>query len=130
MPEKHLYDTRFFVEYFYSKDTKLVSQLKQELKSIKERFVSALTIHEMYRFDSRYEGKEVAMLRSNIIGTACKVVGVNFETAVQSADLRSKHQMPMADSVIAVTALNYGCILFSDDTHFKDIPSLKTKWCN
>ncbi len=129
MLERHLYDTRFFVEYFYSTDTKLVSQLKQELKSVKERLVSVLTIHEMHRFDTRYEGKEVAMLRSNIIRTACTVVNVDFETAVQSAELRSKYQMPMADSIIAVTALAHSCTLISDDPHFKSIPNLKTKWC-
>ena len=130
MPEKHLYDTRFFIEYFYSTDTKLVNQLKQELKAVKEKLVSVLTIHEMYRFDMRYEGKEVAMLRSNIIRTECMVIGVNFEIAVQSAELRGKYQMPMADSIIAVTALTNGCTLVSDDIHFQRITNLKTKWCN
>jgi PIN domain nuclease of toxin-antitoxin system len=128
MPEKHLYDTRFFVEYFYSTDTKLVSQLKEELKSAKGKMVSVITIHEMYRFDTKYEGEEVAKLRSKIIRTACMVVGVNFETAIQSAQLRSSHQMPMADSIIAITTLTHDCMLISDDIHFKGIPKLKTKW--
>jgi len=128
MPEKQLYDTRFFMEYFYTADTALLSKLKHELMSAKERVVSVLTVHEMYRIDIRYKGREVATLRSNIIQADCKIVDVDFRAAVQSAELRAKHQMPMADSIIATTAQTYGCTLVTDDAHFKGIPNLKTKW--
>jgi predicted nucleic acid-binding protein len=76
----------------------------------------------------RHEGREVATLRSNIIQADCKIIDVNFQAAVQSAELRNKRQMPMADSIIAVTAQAYGCTLVTDDAHFKGIPNLKTKW--
>jgi predicted nucleic acid-binding protein len=128
MPEKHLYDTRFFMEYFYTADNAQLSKLKHELMSTKEKMVSVLTIHEMYRIDLRYEGREVAALRSSIIKADFKIIDVNFQTAVQSAELRIKHQMPMADSVIAATAQIYGCTLVTDDSHFKGIANLKTKW--
>ncbi len=128
MPEKHLYDTRFFVEYFYSEDTALLRKLKHELMPPKEKMVSVLTIHELYRIDMTHEGREVATLRSNIIKADCKIIDVNFQVAVQSAELRTKRQMPMADSIIAVTAQTYGCTLITDDAHFKGIPNLKTKW--
>jgi predicted nucleic acid-binding protein len=130
MPEKRLYDTRFFVEYFYSDNTELLRKLKEELRSVKERMVSALTVQEMHRIDLKREGKDVAALRSETIRRDFQTVDVNYAIAVRSAQLRNTHPMPMADSVIAATAQIYECSLFSDDTHFKEIQNLKTTWCN
>ena len=128
MTEKRLYDTRFFVEYFYSDDTELLRKLKEELRSVKERMVSALTVHEIHRINLKREGKDVAALRSKTIRGDFKVLDVDYETAVKSAELRSIHQIPMTDSVIAATAQIHDCPLFSDDKHFKEIKNLKTKW--
>jgi toxin FitB len=130
MPEKRLYDTRFFVEYFYSPDQQLVKKLKDELRSANERVVSSLTIHEFYRMVLRTKGKEVAAMRSNIIRCDCTVVDVDYAIAVKSAEIRNTHPMPMADSVIAATALIEGCPLFTDDAHFEEIAGLKTVWCS
>jgi toxin FitB len=130
MSDRSLYDTRFFFEYFYSQDATLVRKLKQEAKSTKEKFVSALTIHELHHINMKRSGKEVATLRSHTIFTEFTVVDVDYAIAVKSAELRNIHKMPMADSVIAATAQVHGCTLLSDDAHFKGIPNLKTKWCN
>jgi toxin FitB len=129
MPERRLYDTRFFVEYFYSTDQEFVRKLKEELKSVKERMVSSLTVHEIHRIVLKREGKDVAALRSTTINGDFEVIDVDYEIAVKSAILRNKHQIPMADGVIAATAQTYQCIVFSDDPHFKNIENLKTTWC-
>jgi predicted nucleic acid-binding protein len=128
MPERRLYDTRFFVEYFYSDDPKVLRELKQELRSVKERMVSSLTVHEIHHINLRREGKVVAALRSGAILEDFKIIDVNYKIAVKSAELRSTNQMPMADSVIAVTAQIQQCFLFTDDAHFKKIETLKTAW--
>lgn len=128
--DKRLYDTRFFFDYFYSDDAELVKKLKQEAKSTKEKFVSALSIHELHHISMKRSGKEVAALRSHAIFAEFTVIDVNYAIAVQSAELRSTRKMPMADSVIAATAQVHGCTLISDDPHLKGIPNLKTKWCN
>jgi len=128
MRERSVYDTRFFVEYFYSGDTGFLRRLKEDLRAVRERMVSALTIHEVYRVNLEREGREVAILRSETIRRDFNVVDVDYETAVRSAELRSKHRIPMADSVIAATAQIHGCPLVSDDAHFKQIPDLKTRW--
>ncbi len=128
--DKRLYDTRFFFDYFYSDDAELVKKLKQEAKSTKEKFVSALSIHELHHISMKRSGKEVAALRSHAIFAEFTVIDVNYAIAVQSAELRSARKMPMADSVIAATAQVHGCTLISDDPHFRGIPNLKTKWYN
>jgi len=128
MPEKSVYDTRFFVEYFYSGDADFLRRLKEDLKAVRERMVSALTVHEIHRINLEKEGREVATLRSETICRDFNVVDVDYETAVISAELRSRHRMPMADSVIAATAQIHGCSLVSDDPHFQGIRNLKTRW--
>ncbi len=128
MPGKSVYDTRFFVEYFYSSDAKFLRRLKEDLRSVKERLVSAVTIHEVHRINLENEGSQVATLRSETIRRDFKFVDVDYETAIRSAELRSRHRMPMADSVIAATAQIYGCPVVSDDPHFQGIEGLKTRW--
>jgi hypothetical protein len=51
MPDRCLYDTRFFVEYFYSDDVEFVKKLKEDLRSVKDRVVSSLTVHEIHRIN-------------------------------------------------------------------------------
>jgi predicted nucleic acid-binding protein len=129
MPDRRLYDTRFFSEYFYSPDQQLVKKLKGELRTVNTRLVSSLTIHEIHRLVLRSDGKEVAALRSNTIRHDFQVIDVDYQIAVKSAELRGRHPMPMADSVIAATAQIKECPLFSDDAHFKNIENLKLVWC-
>ena len=45
-----------------------------------------------------------------------------------SAELRSRHGVPMADSVIAAMAQMHGCPVMSDDPHFREMDGLKTRW--
>jgi len=128
MPKKSVYDTRFFIEYFYSDNLEFLEKLKEDLKSIRERIVSAVTIHEVYHIDLKKEGREVARLRSKTIRRDFQVVDLDYETAIRSAELRAKYGIPMADSIIAAVAQRYKCPVVSDDPHFKDIEGLKTRW--
>jgi toxin FitB len=129
MTNSHIYDTRFFVEYFYSPDKEQVGKIKEEFRSKNEKMVSSLTIHEFHRIVLKTKGKEGAALRSGTIQRDFQVVDVDYSIAVKSAELRAKHPMPMADSVIAATAQIKECTLFSDDNHFKNVENLKTSWC-
>ncbi len=128
MPERSVYDTRFFIEYFYSDDAFFLRSLKEDLRAVKERFVSALTVHEIHRINLERDGRETAVLRNEIIRRDFRVVDVDYETAVRSAELRSRHRIPMADSVIAATAQIHGCPVVSDDPHFQEMEELKTRW--
>ena len=87
-----------------------------------------MTIHEVYRIDLEREGREVARLRSETIHRDFDVVDMDYETAIRSAELRSRHRIPMADSVIAATAQIRGCPVVSDDPHFQKIEGIKTRW--
>ena len=128
MPERSVYDTRFFVEYFYSGDSEFLSRPKEDLRSVRGRKVSVVTIHEVYWIDLEREGREVARLRSETIRRDFDVVDMDYETAIRSAELRSRHRIPIADSVIAATARIRGCPVVSDDLYFQKIEGMKTRW--
>jgi predicted nucleic acid-binding protein len=123
-----VYDTRFFIEHYYSEDKKILHKIREELKRTKEKYVSAITIHEVYELTLAREGRQTAVLRTSLLEKDVKIVKVDSEIAKCSAELRHNYRISMADSIIAATALHLGATCFSDDPHFQAIREIKTKW--
>ena len=124
---KAVYDTRYFVEYFYSKDNEDMQRLKLE-KSRGERYISAIVIHELYRLVLAREGRETASLRKSTIEEEFKVIPVDSEVAKTSAELRQRYRLSMGDSMIAATAFILKAVCITDDPHFKVVNEIKTAW--
>ena len=125
---KAVYDTRFFVENYYSPDPIIIKKLKDFLGKTKERYISAIVIHEVYQLTLRKEGRETAILRATLLEQDFRVVNVDAEIAKLSAEIRLNHKMSMADSIIAATAISLKAICVSDDLHFKTVSEIKTQW--
>jgi predicted nucleic acid-binding protein len=124
---KAVYDTRFFMEFYNSKDPALLEKIRKE-KSRREKYVSAIAIHELYKLSLANEGKEVAKLKVTFLKQEFKIVPVDSQIAEVSADLRQKYKLSMGDSMIAATALSLNAVCFSDDPHFSQIKEIKTVW--
>ena len=124
----NIYDTRFLVEYFFSPKHATTQALKEHLRSTGEKMISAVTIYEIHRLNLKKIDEETAKLRNTLIRNEFKIIDIDYEIAVVSAELSSKYRIPLADSVIAATALGAGCPLVSDDEHFRGIKGLKTRW--
>ena len=122
-----VYDTRFFIEHYYSKDEKVLRRTKEELRG-REKYVSAIVIHEVYQLSLVREGRESAMLRTTLLEKDFKIVRVDAEIAKGSAELRHKYKLSMADSMIAATASHLKASCVSDDPHFQTIKEIKTRW--
>ena len=45
---KVVYDTRFFIEHYYSSDKKILQKTKEEIRKARGKFISAIVIHEVY----------------------------------------------------------------------------------
>jgi predicted nucleic acid-binding protein len=125
---KTVYDTRFFIEHYYSKDEEVLRKTKEEMKKTKERYISAIVIYEVYQLTLEREGRETAILRTNLLGKDFRIVNVDSEIAKSSAELRYKYKTSMADSIIAATSLFLNAVCTSDDPHLKVIKEIKTKW--
>jgi predicted nucleic acid-binding protein len=124
---KAVYDSRFFVEFFYSKDEALRRKIKEE-KKCKEKYVSTVAIHEVYRLSLAREGRETAKLRATLMAKDFQVVSVDDQIARVSAELRNKYDLSMGDSMIAATAMKLNAVCISDDPHFGKIKEIKTTW--
>ena len=125
---KAVYDTRFFVELYYSKDEQLLQRIKAEKQRRQEKFISTVVIHEIYKLTLQREGRETAVLRIALLKQDFKVLPVTSEIAEISAEFRHKYDLSMGDSMIAATASSLKAQCVSDDPHFKRIKEIKTTW--
>ena len=124
---KAIYDSRFFVEFYYSKDQALRRRIEEE-KRRKDRYVSTIVIHEIYHLSLSREGREVAKLRAISMKKDFQVIPVDDQIAQVSAELRHKYNLSMGDSMIAATASILKAVCISDDPHFKQIKEIETAW--
>lgn len=125
---KTTYDTRFFIEHFYSASEETTKKTKDDLRKTKERAISTIVIHEVYRFTLEKEGRETAKLRRELLEKDFKVVDVNSEIAATSAEMRHRYNIPMADSLIAATSMVLNARCVTDDPHLKSVAEIKTRW--
>lgn len=125
---KAVFDTRFFIEHYYSKNEAILQKTKETIRNIKQRYISTIVIHEVYRLTLQAEGRETAKLRTNLLEKDFKLIDVDAEIAKTSAELRHKYKISMADSIIAATAFNLKAPCITDDHHITAIKEIKTKW--
>jgi predicted nucleic acid-binding protein len=123
-----VYDTRFFIEHYYSKDNEVLKRTTNALRTDKNKVISAIVVHEVYKLTLEKEGKEQAELRTRLLEKDFKVINVDTQIAKISAELRHKYRIPMADSIVAATAKSLKLVCITDDQHFTQIKEIKTKW--
>ena len=128
MPDT-LYDTRFFIAT-YTAERGLRLKVKSELQARKRRYVSAITIHEVYRISLEVEGRDVAKIRKSAIERDFEVIDINSDIAAESAELKVSQgrDFPIADAIIAATAKIKKLVCFTDDDHIRSIATVKTTW--
>ena len=98
------------------------------LGKTKERYISAIVIHEVYQLTLKREGRETAALRADLLEKDFRIVNVDSRIARSSAELRHRYKISMADSLIAATSLSLNATCLSDDLHLKEIKEIKTRW--
>jgi len=125
---KTVYDTRFFIEHYYSRDVEVLRKTKEEIRRTKDRYISAVVIHEVYRLTLEREGRETAILRAGLLGKDFKIIDVDSKIAENSAELRHRYKISLADSIIAATTLSLNATCFSDDLHLKAVKEIRTQW--
>ena len=127
MPD-FVYDTRFFIEHFYSPNEKVREKTKREILANKAKYVSVITLHEVYRLTLQKEGRETALLRVSLISKDFEVIEVDTAIALKAAEMRHGSRLPMADSIIAATCIIIKAVCVSDDPHFARLRGLATRW--
>lgn len=122
-----VYDTRFFMELYYSSNSEVKEKIKQE-QNRKERFISAAVIYEVYKISIAKEGREIAKIKVTELRNSFQIIPISDQIAEFAAQLSHKYQLSMGDSIIAATAALLDAVCFSDDPHFGQIREIKTTW--
>ena len=120
-----VYDTRYFWTLFHETDSETISKLQELLSPPRERYVSTVTLYEVYKLSIAKEGRDTAELRCSIIKRQMRVRQVTAEIAEEAAKISHQSSKPMADALIIATArlLHAECV--TDDPHYTEV---KTKW--
>jgi len=125
-----LYDTRYFLTVYTAKEATLKRKLLKELESHRPRYVSAMTIYEVYRVSLEVEGRDVAKIRKTTIERDFEIIYVDSDIAMEAAEMKvaQGRDFPLADAIISATAILRGLTCFTDDEHIKALSGLKTRW--
>ena len=127
-------DTRFLFSYFnpenkeVGKWTKKVVELSR--RGVLSLGISTITITELYRTMGRVIGVEVVEIRVKSMENAKIVfIPVTREISEKAGLISLNRKIPIADAVIAATAIKYAKgVVLTDDEHFNLIKEVKPKW--
>jgi predicted nucleic acid-binding protein len=123
-----LFDTRFFIHLYHAKDANRRRGLTELARNSPERWVSVITVYEVYAVSEELEGREVAEMRVSLLCKDFRVKPVDTRIAKEAAELNHDRKVPMADALIGATAKALSTACVTDDPHFKAIDGVRTKW--
>ncbi len=116
-----LFDTRYFWARFTHSSSEQLDKLRILLDRSRERFVSSVTIYEIFKLSMVNEGREIAELRANILESEFEIVSVDNEIAREGGRFGAKLRIPMGDALIMATAKKLQVACVTDDPHFTEV---------
>jgi predicted nucleic acid-binding protein len=123
-----LYDTRFIAAIYYPNDADEASRIRKELTGNLSRYVSSVTVYELYKLSLESEGRETADLRNELLKRDFSITNLDWKIPKEAALLWKKYRVPMADSVVAATALHLKATCVTNDPHFAKMKELRSRW--
>ena len=86
--------------------------------------VPTITLYEVFKVVLREAGENEALqaIAAMQKGT---VVDLTASVAMNVAKLSMQHNLPMADSIILATAISYNCVIWTQDSDFKNLKQVK-----
>lgn len=118
----NLVDTSGWLEYLA--DTKNAKNFAEAIENTDELIVSSINIYETYKKVLKERDEDAAI---QIIGLMkqSKVFDVTSTIAVKAAKLSSEKDIPMADSIIYITAKENDAIVWTQDADLKGLEGVK-----
>ncbi len=86
--------------------------------------VPVITIYEVFKVILRESGENEA-LQAVVAMQKGKVVDLSTPLAMAASRMSLEHQLPMADSIILATALEFKAIIWTQDLDFSNIKNVK-----
>jgi predicted nucleic acid-binding protein len=123
-----LYDTRFVAAVYYPIDHEEASRIRKELTSNLSRYISSVTVYELYKLTLEAEDRETADLRTELLKRDFSITNLDWKIAKEAALLWKKYHIPMADAVVAATALQLKATCVTNDPHFAKMKEIRSRW--
>jgi predicted nucleic acid-binding protein len=123
-----LYDTRFIAATYYPKDEDEATRIRSELTGAVSRSISSVTVYELYKLSLEAEGKQTANLRVQLLKQDFTVVNIDWAIAKEAALVWKKYRVPMADAIIAATAIQMKAACVTNDDHLLNMKEFKSRW--
>ncbi len=118
----NLVDSSGWLEYFA--DGKNAGHFAPVVSNTERLIVSTINIYEVYK-KVISEKDEDSALQAVAMMQQAKVIEVTASIAVQASKLSYIFKLPMADSLIYVTARDHNAIIWTQDADFKDMESVQ-----
>ncbi|MGE5807274.1 MAG: type II toxin-antitoxin system VapC family toxin [Ignavibacteria bacterium] len=118
----NLVDSSGWLEYLA--DGKNAKSFAPVIEKIDELIVSTINIYEIYKKILNEKDENAAIQVMGMMQQA-KVIEVNGAIAIQAAKLSFEKKIPMADSLIYITAKLNDATVWTQDIDFKDLDGVK-----
>jgi toxin FitB len=118
----NLVDSSGWLEYLT--DGKNAKHFAPAIEKTDELIVSTINIYEIYKKILSEKDEDAAIQVAGLMQQA-KVIEVNSAIAIQAAKLSFMQKIPMADSLIYITARQKSAIVWTQDVDFKDLDGVK-----
>jgi len=118
----NLVDSSGWLEYFA--DAKNAEFFAPPIQDTKNLVVSTINIYEVFK-KILEQKDENAALEAIAVMEQARVIDFNSTLALFSAGLSYELKLPMADSIILATARSLKATLWTQDSHFSNLPDVK-----
>jgi len=130
---REILDTRFLIEYFASADTAVIERAREKLRNLRRTgsgIIPAMALAEFFCHVCQRAGRKRAeQATESLVSSGLFIFPLSPQIAVLAGSLRCEHRdVPMADCIIAATAIQTRGKVISDDPHFKRLGRVKVDW--
>jgi toxin FitB len=115
-------DSSAWLEYF--SDGPNASFFAPAIEDQQQLLVPSVCLYEVFKAILRQVGKKDALEKVAAMRQG-KVVDLTAALALQAASLSLQHKIAMADSIVLATARGHQALLWTQDSDFDKLPSVK-----
>ena len=130
---REILDTRFLLEHFVSSDAAVLEKTRMKLRELRRAGKGVIPTVVLAEFldqvCERAGRKEAEEKVESLLVSGLSTYPLTPQIAIVAGGLRCTHRgVPMADCIIAATAIHLNGKVVSDDPHFKQIRQVKCAW--
>lgn len=115
-------DSSGWLEYFA--DGANAGIFAKPINDLENLIVSVINIYEVYKKIMKERNEQLARQLTSVM-MQTKVVDIDKSISIEAARLSSSKNIPMADSLIYITAKNHNALLWTQDYDLKGLEGVK-----